>query len=89
MSLHVVISGHVQGVFFRAFVLERALELGLRGYVRNLSGNGVEVLAEGDKERLEKLLEYLKLGPPAAKVGRVTIKWEEFSGRYSEFKIKY
>jgi acylphosphatase len=46
-------------------------------------------LAEGDKERLEKLLEYLKLGPPAARVGRVTIKWQEFSGRYSEFKIKY
>ena len=89
MSLHVVISGHVQGVFFRAFVLERALELGLRGYVRNLSVNGVEVLAEGDKERLEKLLKYLKLGPPAAKVDRVTIKWEEFSGRYLEFKIKY
>ncbi len=89
MSVQVIISGRVQGVFFRSFVAEHAQELGLGGYVRNLSGGEVEVLVEGDRERLEKLVGYLKTGPPGAIVKEVAVTWSGFSGRYASFRISY
>jgi acylphosphatase len=88
-TLHVIIHGHVQGVFFRAFVIERATELGLAGYVRNLpSGQDIEIQADGEKEKLEKLVEYLKIGPPAARVERVITTWSKYTGKYSHFTIR-
>lgn len=88
--IQVVVSGHVQGVFFRAFISRRARELGLTGYVRNLAGDmRVEVRAEGEKEKLAKLLDYLKVGPPGARVEGVTADWSEYSGSYTGFQIRY
>jgi acylphosphatase len=89
-SLHVIVSGHVQGVFFRAFVKERALMLGLTGYVTNMpEGDAVEVWGEGEREILEQLLEFIKTGPPRSKVEMVKAEWSEYTGKYSEFTIKY
>ena len=88
-SIRAVVHGYVQGVFFRAFVSRRAEELGLSGYVRNLSGGAVEVLAEGEKKQLERLIGYLKVGPPSAKVEKVVTEWGEYSGKYSGFSVKY
>jgi acylphosphatase len=63
--------------------------LNLTGYVRNLpSGDDVEVIAEGNRENLEKLIEYLKVGPPAAGVEKVTIHWSKYSEKYSRFTIR-
>ena len=62
------VGGHVQGVFFRASTQKRALELGLRGYARNLHDGRVEVLAVGDVQALEHLAEWLRYGPPQAQV---------------------
>jgi acylphosphatase len=62
------VGGHVQGVFFRASTQKRALELGLRGYARNLHDGRVEVLAVGDVQALEHLAEWLRHGPPQARV---------------------
>lgn len=88
--LAAVISGRVQGVFYRDFVLRRAVELGLKGYVRNLEdGKRVELRAEGDRERLEKLLEYLRVGPPAARVDKVAASWQAHSGGYADFRVRY
>ncbi len=81
--------GRVQGVFFRAYVSEHAGELRLSGYVRNRPDGAVEVVAEGQKDRLNKLLGYLEKGPPAARVERVEAGWSEYSGRYSGFRIRY
>ena len=82
--------GHVQGVFFRAFVSQRAKDLGLAGYVRNLpGGEAVEVIAEGEREKLEELIDYLKVGPPAAKVEKVVTNWSEYAGSYPRFSIRY
>jgi acylphosphatase len=87
--LHAVIHGHVQGVFFRAFVVEKAKELGLTGYARNLpSGQDVEVVAEGDREILERLIEYLKIGPPSATVENVQISWAKQTHQYYNFSIR-
>ena len=89
-SVRVIVYGHVQGVFFRDFTSRRARELGLTGYVRNLpGGDAVEVQAEGVKNKLEELVGYLRVGPPAAKVERVVTDWSEHAGSYSSFNIKY
>jgi len=66
-----LVSGRVQGVFFRTSTRERALELGLRGHAVNLPDGRVEVVAGGDAEALEKLAAWLRHGPPMAKVERV------------------
>jgi len=90
VSLHAKIHGLVQGVFFRAFVEKKAAELGLTGFVRNLpSGEDIEVQAEGKKKDLGKLLDFLKIGPPAARVEHVEVTWSAPSGKYTRFSIKY
>jgi acylphosphatase len=88
-SVHAIVYGYVQGVFFRAFVSRRATELGLTGDVRNLHNGAVEVNAEGERKLLEKLIDYLKVGPSAAKVEKVITDWAEYTGSYSRFNIRY
>ena len=88
-GLLATVLGKVQGVFFRAFVEGQASALGLSGYVRNLPDGGVEVVAEGERPRLEKLLEYLRVGPPGARVDRVDTIWQACSGEYRGFSVRY
>ncbi len=81
------ISGHVQGVWFRASTQEQAKALDVVGWVRNLSGGGVEVLACGERESVLKLYEWLKTGPDLAKVEEVT--YEELPlQQHQRFAIK-
>jgi acylphosphatase len=88
--LSVTVYGRVQGVYFRYFVRNVARELGLRGYVCNLtSGDAVEVTAEGEKPQLDRLLEQLKTGPPGAWVNRVEVDWSDYTGRFDDFRIRY
>ena len=89
-SIQATVYGRVQGVFFRDFVSKRATELGLTGYVRNLPNREeVEVQAEGEREQLERLIAYLNIGPPSARVDEVVARWSEYSGNYSRFSIRY
>jgi acylphosphatase len=89
-AVHAVVQGRVQGVFFRDSVSRRARELALNGYVRNLpGGEAVEVRAEGERNRLEQLVNYLHKGPAAASVKRVETDWSEYTGDYSSFNIRY
>ncbi|MFC1964900.1 acylphosphatase [Chloroflexota bacterium] len=88
-SFQATVYGRVQGVFFRDFVSRRATGLGLTGYVRNLLGGAVEVRAEGDRERLEELIGFLKVGPPAARVEEVVTDWLEYTGKYAGFSVGY
>ena len=89
-SVRIIVNGHVQGVSFRAFVSAQAKELGLTGYVRNLpGGRDVEVQAEGERKSLGELIIQLNLGPPAARVEKVTTHWSEYNGGYSGFSIRY
>ena len=89
-SLQAIVYGHVQGVYFRDFTSRHAAELGLSGYVRNLHDwKSVEVQAEGERDKLEKLIGYLKVGPPAAKVEKVVTNWLEYTGSYSDFSMRY
>lgn len=65
------VRGHVQGVAFRVHTREQALALGLRGHARNLADGRVEVLAVGDAGAIERLAEWLRHGPPSARVDAV------------------
>ncbi|MGQ9572333.1 MAG: acylphosphatase [Dehalococcoidia bacterium] len=90
VALHAVVRGRVQGVNFRDFVYRRAISLGLTGYVRNLSDmRSVEVVAEGQRERLERLIEHLWEGPGRARVDSVDLRWEEASGQYAQFRVTF
>lgn len=84
---HVMISGRVQGVFFRAFARESALQLGLRGFVRNVPSGEVETVVEGDEEKISKLIDALKKGPPASRVEDVKIKWQDYKDEFDDFRI--
>jgi acylphosphatase len=85
--LHAIVTGVVQGVGFRCFVLNAARELGLRGYVRNVPGGDVEVVAEGPRERLEILESDLRRGPSASTVREVRVDVGEATGRFREFEV--
>lgn len=89
VHLEAVVHGRVQGVGFRYFVLNRAEELGLRGFVRNRWNGTVEVVAEGPRSRLEVLLQYLQRGPRAAKVTRVDAVWRPATGQFSDFHVRF
>ena len=87
--LRIVIHGNVQGVFFRANTEEEARKLGLKGWVRNRSGGSVEVMAEGDKKALQKLLKWCSHGPAGASVDKVEKEWLGATGEFPDFRITY
>jgi acylphosphatase len=83
----VLISGLVQGVFFRREIAFLARDLGITGWTRNLSNGSVEVVAEGEKEALDKLVHFCRIGPPGARVRDVSVSWEDFRGEFRGFRI--
>ena len=85
-----IVTGQVQGVFYRAFTSRVAKQLGLRGYVRNLSPQtkSVEVVAEGEKSKLEELVRQLEGGPPESLVDKVEVKWSDFTGEQVNFEVR-
>jgi acylphosphatase len=89
-SLSALVRGRVQGVSFRYFAQTEAARLHLAGWVRNLpDGEAVEVRAEGERKDLESFLELLKEGPQAAEVDDVKVRWGDYSGEFSDFRIKF
>lgn len=86
---HLLITGRVQGVFYRAFTEEVALSLNLKGWVRNTPGGDVEAVFEGEKDKIEKAIEMCRKGPPAARVQDIKVEWHDFKGEFSTFTIRY
>ncbi len=74
------IFGHVQGVFFRDFTEEKAKELSLTGWVRNMPDGTVEALIEGPQDLIEKMIAYCNQGPSSAQVDKVEVEWVEPEG---------
>ncbi|NQU83353.1 MAG: acylphosphatase [Parcubacteria group bacterium] len=87
--VHIKIYGQVQGVFFRVGIKEKADELGIFGWARNIESGGVEIMAEGEKEKLEKLIEWARQGPESAEVEKAEVKWYNNKEDYNNFKIIY
>lgn len=80
--------GIVQGVGFRYFVYRKAKELGLVGFAKNLYDGSVLVIVEGEKEKLEKLYDFLKVGPSYASVDKIEVKYSSPTGTFNGFFIQ-
>jgi len=86
--VRIKIFGNVVGVFFRANIKKKALELGLKGFVKNVNGT-VEGVFEGSESSIKEILEFCEEGPIGADVEKVEVKEEEFKGEFEDFKIEY
>jgi acylphosphatase len=87
-KIRLIISGRVQGVAFRFSAYDEANALGVAGFVRNLPGGEVEVIAEGPREVLKMLAAWAHRGPPSAHVIDVREEWFDFTGEFTEFRIR-
>ena len=89
VSAHLLISGTVQGVGFRWFVLRKANEYNLKGYVRNLYTDEVEVEVEGNKGLIQEFVKELRIGPRSAQVTDMKIQWKDYQGKYENFDVRF
>ena len=87
--VQVLISGRVQGVFFRAYTRDQAVARGLSGWVRNLPDGRVAAVFEGDREKIDSMLAWCRQGPPYAAVDEVLTHWQPYQGEFGDFKITY
>jgi acylphosphatase len=85
--VHVFISGRVQGVYFRQNTLQKAEELSVLGWVRNLRDGRVEAVFEGLSMEVTKLLQWCNKGPKNAIVDKVEVKYEDYTGEFKNFEI--
>jgi acylphosphatase len=87
--VHIWVRGRVQGVGFRSFIQQSGSLLGLTGWVRNVGRNQVEMLAEGQRQVLEKFIEIAKTGPRVSHVDEARVEWETPLGEFKDFGVKY
>jgi acylphosphatase len=83
---HVLVSGRVQGVYFRQSTLIEAQALGVNGWVRNLMDGRVEAVFEGEEHAVKTLVNYCRSGPSAARVDYLDVSYGPFKGEFSNFK---
>ena len=86
---HVVVSGMVQGVFFRASTRDMATFCGVRGFVRNLPGGQVEAVLQGERPEVEKVVAFMREGPPGAVVETISVEWREPVETYEGFHVRH
>ncbi|MEO9525517.1 acylphosphatase [Marinobacter alexandrii] len=84
-----LISGLVQGVYYRASTETQATKLGLTGFARNLADGRVEVVAEGTEDQLQQLKSWCEIGPTAARVDSVEVSEQEATGEFTDFGIRH
>ena len=83
------VSGHVQGVFFRASTRAKAKQLELTGWVKNLEGGEVEAVFEGKKENVDELIKWARRNPGLSRIDKLKISEEPYKGEFEEFKVKF
>jgi len=92
MIVKILVTGRVQGVFFRSYTQEKALELDLKGWVKNNPDGSLEAIFEGSDDKIQQILTWCKQGPPAAKVEELKVKKlapEDLNEKLIRFYIKY
>jgi acylphosphatase len=83
------IEGRVQGVFFRYHTQDMAFKLGVKGWVKNRRDGRVEAVFEGDKEKVDQMIQWCHRGPSEARVTKVYLHWEDYTGEFEDFIIHY
>ena len=86
---HVLISGRVQGVCFRMETDRAAGNFNVFGWVRNRPDGTVEAVFEGDRTDVDRMLAWCREGPPLSRVDHMDVRWEDYSGKYTGFEIRY
>lgn len=84
-----LVIGRVQGVYYRSYTRSEAEKLGLTGWVKNNINGSVEIVAEGEKDDIEKLIVCCQKGPPSAKVTNVEIEWYQYKQEFDRFNVQY
>jgi acylphosphatase len=85
----IVVSGRVQGVFFRASTRDAAVRCGVRGFVRNLPDGRVEAVLQGERGAVETVIAFMREGPPGARVERADVEWRTPSERWDGFFVRH
>ena len=85
----IIVSGKVQGVFYRERTRQKAEKLGITGWVKNLGDGRVEAIFEGEKEKVEEMVDWARSGPIWAKVDGLDLVWEDYKGEFQNFEIRY
>ncbi len=88
IRLRLLIHGRVQGIGFRFSTVRQAQKLDLTGWVRNNPDGTVEIVTEGEKENLQKLLAWCQRGPLLAQVDKIDTSWEEATGEFENFDLQ-
>jgi acylphosphatase len=86
---HVIITGRVQGVAFRADTRWSAQQIGVSGWVRNRPDGSVEAVIEGERKRVEEMLAWCRRGPALARVDEMKLEWEPYTGEFERFNIAF
>jgi acylphosphatase len=86
---HVLVTGKVQGVFYRTETASKAKQLRLTGWIRNLPDGRVEGIFEGDEANVQKIIEFCRRGPPNAYVVDVNVRQQEWKGEFDDFEVRY
>lgn len=86
---HIFVSGRVQGVYFRENTRKKAEQLDVSGWIKNLSDGRVEAVFEGEEDKIEKIVAWIKKGPIFAKIIDLKIEWQEYKGEFKGFDIRF
>lgn len=88
-NVYVLISGRVQGVWFRASTKQKAEQLGLKGWVRNTNNGCVEAVFQGNENQVSEMINWCRYGPPLAKVDKVNVIKKKSEDLFKDFIIKH
>jgi acylphosphatase len=89
ISVRLLVTGKVQGVYFRFNMQQVAMKNSVVGWVRNLPDGNVEALLEGNKEDVNQVVRWSKIGPENARVDEVKMDYGQYTGEYKDFIIRY
>ena len=89
VRVHAIISGRVQGVFYRLETQNAANRIGVNGWVRNLPDGTVEAVFEGEKGRVKDIIAWCQKGPRNARVDQVKVDYQDYAGEFGDFKVTY
>ncbi len=86
---HLIVSGRVQGVCYRAETQQAASLFGVNGWVRNKPDGTVEAVVEGAAGDVRSLINWCKTGPDISRVAKVAVTWQDYLGEFTEFRVRY